>query len=540
MESQSITIVKHPNNNNHADNQNLLNNQSQQTTSLSNNNLAVTAQPFTPASNNNNGNNTNNNMPLQQTSNAMSPAQSFTPVPAAAAAPIHGVAATPTGHPIYNQAMHSPNMFVPAPGVHQTGPMYATMMPAQIPSNVYVNNVTANVNLHGWAHTVPTYIPGGAPHYIQGDVPPDQNPSVMQAAPLMPVALAPTNAALVAAGSNGNPTAQGGNMNSRGTRRGRGRGGSGGSRRSDYNNQRHPQPEGSPAPQPQMVQTPEQMSQQQQQHQQQLQQIDPSGQLMTSGPASYAAQPQYAHPPAYAAYQYQTYFAAQNPMLHPAQAAQQATGTPLYVSHMPMYNAHPVYNYMGSPFVYPPVINPPEYQFMPGEDGQCDERQNAEGMVAPMWHAQPIYADEYGMNPEMHGAGDEMNHNASSMGSGDTPSMLSPNYAIYDPQMHEVQQHMGMMHIYDETQMAQMQGLHPEGPVTQLEDEINECGTQPGAIQMVPSGALIAAGPIQLSNETQIIHHSHTQHQSQHIMHNTTTVVEMKAQQTSANEEISD
>ncbi|XP_018804399.1 PREDICTED: homeobox protein 5 [Bactrocera latifrons] len=536
---ESSTTIKNPNNNNHADNH-LINNQPQQVTSLQNNNLTVSAQPFTPAANNNNGNNTNNNnLTVQQSSNAIAPAQSYTPVPAAAAAPLHSVAATSAGHPIYNQAMHSPNMFVPAPGVHQAGPMYAAMMPAQIPSNVYVNNVTANVNLHGWAHTVPAYIPGGAPHYIQGDMPPDQNPSVLQAIPGMPVALAPSNA-IVAAGGNGNLSTQMGTMSSRGSRRGRGRGGSGGSRRGDYNNQRHPPPEGSPAPQPQMVQTQDQIGQQQSlTQQQQSQQIDSSNQLMATAPPSYAAQPQYAHPSAYAAYPYQAYFAAQNPILHPAQAAQQATGTPLYVSHMPMYNAPPVYNYMGSPFVYPPVMNPPEYQFLPGEDGQCDERQNPEGMVAPMWHAQPIYADEYGMNPEMHNAGEDINHNASSMGSVDTPSMLSPNYAIYDPQIHEVQQHMGMMHIYEDpqiTQMTQMPGMHPEAPVAQLEEEIVECVAQPGAIQMVSSGTMITAGSIQMSNETQIIHHSHAQHQSQHIIQN--AVLEVKPHHSSESENV--
>ncbi|XP_036214946.2 putative uncharacterized protein DDB_G0271606 [Bactrocera oleae] len=535
---ESSTTIKNPNNNNHADNHNLINNQAQQTTSLQNNNLTISAQPFTPAAHNNNVNNTNNNnLTVQQSSNAIAPAQSYTPVPAATAAPLHSVAATSAGHPIYNQAMHSPNMFVPAPGVHQAGPMYAAMMPAQIPSNVYVNNVTANVNLHGWAHTVPAYIPGGAPHYIQGDIPPDQNPSVMQAIPGMPVALAPSNA-IVAPGGNGNSSTQMGTMSSRGSRRGRGRGGSGGSRRGDYNNQRHPPPEGSPAPQPQMVQAQEQIGQQQSlTQQQQSQQIDSSNQLMATGPPSYAAQPQYAPPPAYAAYPYQAYFAAaQNPMLHPAQAAQQATGTPLYVSHMPMYNAHPVYNYMGSPFVYPPVMNPPEYQFLPGEDGQCDERQNPEGMVAPMWHAQPIYADEYGMNPEMHNAGEEINHNAASMGSVDTPSMLSPNYAMYDPQIHEVQQHMGMMHIYEDPQMTQMPVMHPEASVTQLEEEIVECAVPPGAIQMVSSGTMITAGSIQVSNETQIIHHSHAQHQSQHIIQN--AVLEMKPHHSSESENV--
>ncbi|XP_053953660.1 PDZ and LIM domain protein Zasp [Anastrepha ludens] len=533
MESQSTTIIKNPNNN-HSDNYNL----TQQQPSLQNNNLAVTAPPFTPSSLNSNGNSTsNNNLTGQQTNNAIAPAQSYTPVPAAATASLHSAGATSAGHPIYNQAMHSSNVFVPAPGVHQAGPMYAAMMPAQLPSNVYVNNVTANVNLHGWTHAVPTYIPGGAQHYIHGDVPSDQNPSVMQAMPAIPVALTPSNA-LVAAGGNGNPTSQIGNMSSRGSRRGRGRGGSGGSRRGDYNNQRHPPPEGSPAPQQQMVQTQEQIGQQLPlAQQQQPQQVEQTSQLMASGPPSYAAQPQYAHAPTYAAYPYQTYFATQNPMLHPAQAAQQATGTPLYVSHMPMYNPHHVYNYMGGQFVYPPVINPPEYQFLPGEDGQCDDRQNPDGMVAPMWHTHAIYTDEYGMSPEMHGAaGDEINHNTSSLDSADPPTLLSPNYAIYDPQMHDVQQHMGMMQIYDDTHIAQMQGMHPATSVTQLEDEMGECSTQPGAIQMVTSGAIISAGSIQMSNETQIIHHGHPQHQAQHIIQN--TVMELKQQQSSEPEHV--
>ncbi|KNC27252.1 hypothetical protein FF38_05495 [Lucilia cuprina] len=97
-----------------------------------------------------------------------------------------------TGGQIFNPQIPSANVYVPTLGMpaaaaahhpqqhhhHQPGAMYQTMIPAAIPSNVYVNNVTANVNLHGWPHTVPhgAWVhPGGTPHYIHGDSPSEQN-----------------------------------------------------------------------------------------------------------------------------------------------------------------------------------------------------------------------------------------------------------------------------------------------------------------------------------------------------------------------------
>ena len=88
--------------------------------------------------------------------------------------------------PVYNPQLQPANVFVPAHNIpahhhsqhhHQTGAMYQTMIPAALPSNVYVNNVTANVNLHGWAHAVPHSAwvhPGSAQHYIHGELPPEQ------------------------------------------------------------------------------------------------------------------------------------------------------------------------------------------------------------------------------------------------------------------------------------------------------------------------------------------------------------------------------
>jgi len=65
--------------------------------------------------------------------------------------------------------------------------------------------------------------------------------------------------------------------------------------------------------------------------------------------------------------------------------------------------------------------------------------------------------------------GDELNHNSSSLPSSETSSMLSPSYPIYDPQMHEMQQQMGVMQIYDEGQMAALQPIHPgAGPLPQV------------------------------------------------------------------------
>lgn len=84
--------------------------------------------------------------------------------------------------PMYNPQLHPANLYVqgahhaiaghPHHPQHQPGAMYSTMIPAPLSSNVYVNNVTANVNLHGWSHTPVPHggwvHPAGAPHYIHG------------------------------------------------------------------------------------------------------------------------------------------------------------------------------------------------------------------------------------------------------------------------------------------------------------------------------------------------------------------------------------
>jgi len=106
-----------------------------------------------PSSNNNN----NNLVSPSGNNNLLTPVQAF----------------TPAGQPVYN-----PHVYMSAHGGHpHAGAHYPAMIPAPIPSNnVYVNNVTANVNLHGWPHGVPTYMPaGGQHHYIgHGDMPQEQ------------------------------------------------------------------------------------------------------------------------------------------------------------------------------------------------------------------------------------------------------------------------------------------------------------------------------------------------------------------------------
>lgn len=112
-----------------------------------------------PGNNGNNNNNHHNNTLVSPSgnNNLMTPVQAF----------------TPTGQPVYN-----PHVYMSAHGGHpHAGAHYPAMIPAPMPSNhVYVNNVTANVNLHGWPHGVPAYMPpGGQHHYIgHGDMPQEQ------------------------------------------------------------------------------------------------------------------------------------------------------------------------------------------------------------------------------------------------------------------------------------------------------------------------------------------------------------------------------
>lgn len=283
----------------------------------------------------------------------------------------------------------------------------------------------------------------------------------------MPVALPPMNAL---SGPLLNPNTVAISSGGRGSRRGRGRGGSSGSRRNDYNVQRHApqqqqhqQLEGSPAPQSTGGQ-----------HQSQEQQSIESQQMMS---AAYAGHPQFsaAHAPQFP-YGYPAYFSPQQHLIHPGQnaAAQQAAGAPVYLTAMPVYNGPHMYNYG---YFLPPVMNPGEFQYYPAEEvlgaPGVDERQAAGDPASMMWHQPHMYADEYGMNAgEMHSIGtDDMNHNASSIGSAaETPtSMLSPNYTpIYDQQLHEMQQQMGVMQIYEDPQMGPMQVMHPQASVSQV------------------------------------------------------------------------
>lgn len=325
--------------------------------------------------------------------------------------------------------------------------MYPTMIPAGIPPNVYVNNVTANVNLHGWAaHSVPAYIQGGPQHYMPGEVQPglvDQSNQVMQT--MQPVAVTSSNTG-------------------RSARRGRGRNNNNNNRRNDYVQR---QQQESPAPQD-MVNAPS---------------VDP--QAMAN-----------AYPPYGYQYNYPTYYGGppQNHMVHPQ--AQQAAGPPLYVSPIPVYPGPQIYNYHPS-VIYQSMMHPAEYQF----DENSDDQRSNDGMMPQMWH-QPMYADEY-VNPELI-APEDMNHNAPSLASSETPSMLSPNYQIYDPQMQqtlELQQQMSVMHIYDEQQMQP----HP-GHMQQMEDEMSDC-----ALQQMQGVAMMQ--PIMQPMDPQPPHHHSIQNQ---------------------------
>uniref|UniRef100_A0A1A9W539 Uncharacterized protein n=1 Tax=Glossina brevipalpis TaxID=37001 RepID=A0A1A9W539_9MUSC len=150
----TITTTQSNNNNNHnssnASNSNNNNNNNNQTTQT------VSIQQ--PQMNNNNNNSNNNNYSNQTQT-----------------------AATAN---IYNPTLPSTNLYMSATAAAthgmsahaQHGTVYPTMIPAPLSSNVFVNNVTANVNLHGWPHTVPTgtWVHPSAPHYIHGDVPAEQ------------------------------------------------------------------------------------------------------------------------------------------------------------------------------------------------------------------------------------------------------------------------------------------------------------------------------------------------------------------------------
>ncbi|XP_070136659.1 uncharacterized protein Usp10 isoform X2 [Drosophila bipectinata] len=448
--------------------------------------VAPLSAPSTPQPSTVSGNNNNNNTIVSPSGNNN------------VLTPVHAL--TSAGQPVFNQ------MYMPAHAAHpHAGPHYPAMIPAPMP-NVFVNNVTANVNLHGWSHSVPpNYLPGAQPHYIgPGDMPQEQGNTLMPHLQPMPINLAPQ-------GGSPNPH----NPAMGGGRRGRDRGrGGGGNRRNDYHGPRHLQ----------------QRQQQQQQHmvpmapQQQLvpqegvqgsnpgMQLQPElGQQLAPLPEQIQHMPYYAAAPPHA-YAYgpypSSYFAPQHAPMQPpnsaAAAAQQATGTPLFISPL-MYNPICLGGYY-----YPPMMHPAEYPYLPEDAGQVglDERvPQPEGGMPQMWHAAPMYAEEYAEVLQqqqqqqqvavVHANGvappDDINHNSASLPSSETSSMLSPNYPIYDPQMHDLHHQMGVMQIYEDGQLATLQPIHPgAAPVQQYEDELPECGVvpPPGAIPVTWTAAM--------------------------------------------------
>ncbi|XP_017059620.1 histone-lysine N-methyltransferase 2D [Drosophila ficusphila] len=431
-------------------------------------------------------NNNNNNTLVSPSgnNNLMTPVQAF----------------TPAGQPVYN-----PPVFMSAHGGHpHAGAHYPAMIPAPLPSNtVFVNNVTANVNLHGWPHGVPAYSAGGQHHYIgHGELPPDQGNTVMPHLQSLPINLAPQG------GSPNTHTPGMGGGRTRG--RGRDRGG-GGPRRNNYHGPRHLQQ------QQQLISLPPQQQMPPPDGANPGLQLQPDqlAQQMPPPPEAHMQHlPQYYAPPPYSYGPYPSpYFAPQHGSLQPPPnptAAQQATGTPLFISGPVMYN--PTWFNPGG-YIYP-MMHAAEYQYVPEDAGQpgVDERvAQPDGGMTQIWHSTPMYAEDFEVlqqqqqqhqqqqqqvvvhpNGGVASVGDELNHNSSSLPSSETSSMLSPNYPIYDPQMHEIQHQMGVMQIYDDGQMAALQPIHPgAGAVPQYEDELAECGAPPpGAIPVAWTAAM--------------------------------------------------
>lgn len=132
--------------------------------------------PTTPQTLPNNNNNTNNsntnnsNIILSATSNYINTNNNsvLAQVPLYNQSPPQALY-MPQGH-----GGHHPHM---SQGAAMFQPQ--AVIPAPMSSNVYVHNVTANVNLHGWPQTC---IQGGGapPHYLgaHGELPPEQVSSV--------------------------------------------------------------------------------------------------------------------------------------------------------------------------------------------------------------------------------------------------------------------------------------------------------------------------------------------------------------------------
>lgn len=174
-----------------------------------------------------------------------------------------------------------------------------------------------------------------------------------------------------------------------------------------------------------------------------------------------------------------TYFTPQGTMIH-APHASAVPGQPvppqepsLYVS---IYNPGTIYN---CGYIYPSVMN--DYHFVPaGEEVPADGRQSADGttMMQPLWHPHGIYADEYGMGPDM-GAipiGDEYNQ-ASSLGSAET---MSPNYALYEPaQITELAHQMDGMQLYEEPQPIDDAAIHAQHVIPTMPTVVSAAALMP-------------------------------------------------------------
>ncbi|GAB0092632.1 ubiquitin carboxyl-terminal hydrolase 10-A [Sergentomyia squamirostris] len=234
------------------------------------------------------------------------------------------------------------------------------MMPAPMSSNVYVSNVTANVNVHSFMtpQISQSYIPGASgSQYIPGEMAPQHDPAVIHQAPPA-------------------PSGPGGRMGG-GPRRGRGNKSGGMHRRGGGNDYVSRQ------------------QQQQEQHRQQQQHQGGGGapqELMPPlmDPQQVLGTPGYS--PIY--YSYPNFYphSSHNPMPHPS--AQHAAGHPIYVPNpMQMYpSSHQIpYAPPHQLFMYPPaMMSPPEYPIMDEkvveEQGQVNDGQM--GVMGQMWSAQ--------------------------------------------------------------------------------------------------------------------------------------------------------
>jgi ubiquitin carboxyl-terminal hydrolase 10 len=250
------------------------------------------------------------------------------------------------------QPMYQPVYMAQGPN----GSVYQ-MMPQTLGSNVYVSNVTANVNLHG-------YVPATHPQHVMA---PAYLASTDQSQNVTPG----TAGAIMHENHNNNVRANGGNSGRRvrSSNSGRNNGNNSGmNRRMDYqpnnnnnNNRGHPS------------------------NQQEMMQHQPQAMMEPQPVASY---PQYYtipyHNPHHGA---PTFYAAPPPHMAGHPSAQHATGTPLYIaaSPMPMHGYPQMYYPQG--VMYQPIIQPQEYQPIvdPEEKGEQHDGGNQQQIA---WQGQ--------------------------------------------------------------------------------------------------------------------------------------------------------